>query len=40
MTHTFFDELRQPETKLQSGKDLPPLFNFSPLGKGWWWRQR
>jgi glycogen synthase kinase 3 beta len=32
MTHPFFDELRQPGTKLPNGKDLPELFNFSPLG--------
>ncbi|KAG0221869.1 regulator of ime2 [Actinomortierella wolfii] len=31
MTHPFFDELRNPETKLPNGKDLPPLFNFTPL---------
>ncbi|BFZ25520.1 hypothetical protein BsWGS_28560 [Bradybaena similaris] len=28
--HTFFDELRDPGTRLPSGKDLPPLFNFTP----------
>ncbi|ESN91129.1 hypothetical protein HELRODRAFT_104208 [Helobdella robusta] len=27
--HAFFDELRDPKTKLLSGKDLPTLFNFS-----------
>jgi len=27
--HTFFDELREPGTKLPSGKDLPVLFNFT-----------
>ena len=31
MTHTFFDELRLPETKLASGNNLPPLFNFTAL---------
>ncbi|KAF9914333.1 regulator of ime2 [Lobosporangium transversale] len=31
MVHPFFDELRAPETKLCSGRDLPPLFNFTPL---------
>ncbi|KAF9930320.1 regulator of ime2 [Linnemannia zychae] len=31
MIHPFFDELRNPETKLPNGKDLPPLFNFTPL---------
>ncbi|OWF50471.1 glycogen synthase kinase-3 beta-like isoform X2 [Mizuhopecten yessoensis] len=28
--HTFFDELRKPATRLPSGKELPPLFNFTP----------
>jgi len=27
--HVFFDELREPGTKLPSGRDLPPLFNFT-----------
>lgn len=27
--HAFFDELRQPGTRLPSGRELPPLFNFS-----------
>merc|ERR1719479_459701 len=27
--HTFFDELREPGTKLPNGRDLPPLFNFT-----------
>lgn len=27
--HTFFDELREPATKLPNGRDLPPLFNFT-----------
>ncbi|KAF9577745.1 regulator of ime2, partial [Lunasporangiospora selenospora] len=31
MVHPFFDELRLPETRLPNGKDLPPLFNFTPL---------
>ncbi|KAI8907303.1 kinase-like domain-containing protein [Gorgonomyces haynaldii] len=31
VAHEFFDELRSPETKLPSGKELPALFNFSPL---------
>ncbi|XP_049653819.1 glycogen synthase kinase-3 alpha isoform X2 [Accipiter gentilis] len=26
----FFDELRLPAARLPSGRDLPPLFNFSP----------
>lgn len=33
MVHPFFDEIRNPETKLPNGKDLPPLFNFTALGK-------
>lgn len=32
MAHSFFDELRRPETKMPTGKELPPLFDFSPLG--------
>lgn len=28
--HNFFDELRQPGTKLPNGRDLPALFDFSP----------
>ncbi|XP_059900043.1 glycogen synthase kinase-3 beta-like [Gadus macrocephalus] len=28
-SHAFFDELRQPNTRLPSGRDLPPLFNYS-----------
>ncbi|KAI9240658.1 MAG: kinase-like domain-containing protein [Podila humilis] len=31
MIHPFFDELRNPETRLPNGKELPPLFNFTPL---------
>jgi len=27
--HPFFDELRDPNTRLPSGKALPPLFNFT-----------
>ena len=27
--HTYFDELREPGTKLPNGRDLPPLFNFT-----------
>ena len=27
--HTFFDELREPTTKLPNGRDLPLLFNFT-----------
>ncbi|KAJ2812395.1 glycogen synthase kinase 3 [Coemansia furcata] len=29
MTHPFFDELRDPNTKLHSGQDLPELFDFT-----------
>ncbi|WAR05275.1 GSK3B-like protein [Mya arenaria] len=28
--HPFFDELRDPTTRLPSGRELPVLFNFSP----------
>lgn len=31
-SHAFFDELRQPNTRLPSGRDLPRLFNFSAAG--------
>jgi len=27
--HAFFDELRDPNTRLPNGKDLPPLLNFT-----------
>uniref|UniRef100_A0A8B9KZX6 [tau protein] kinase n=1 Tax=Astyanax mexicanus TaxID=7994 RepID=A0A8B9KZX6_ASTMX len=30
--HAFFDELRQPNARLPSGRELPMLFNFSPVG--------
>jgi len=29
LVHPFFDELRDPNTKMPGGKDLPPLFNFT-----------
>ncbi|KAI9275354.1 Pkinase-domain-containing protein [Sporodiniella umbellata] len=29
LAHPFFDELRKPETKMPTGKELPPLFNFT-----------
>ncbi|KAL6489484.1 hypothetical protein MHYP_G00032250 [Metynnis hypsauchen] len=29
--HAFFDELRQPNARLPSGRELPMLFNFSPV---------
>ncbi|XP_025102511.1 glycogen synthase kinase-3 beta-like [Pomacea canaliculata] len=28
--HSFFDELRDPNTRLPNGRELPPLFNFTP----------
>ncbi|CAG0912296.1 unnamed protein product [Notodromas monacha] len=27
--HQFFEELREPNTRLPNGRDLPPLFNFT-----------
>ncbi|GAX84564.1 hypothetical protein CEUSTIGMA_g11985.t1 [Chlamydomonas eustigma] len=30
MTHPFFDELREPTSRLPNGKPLPPLFNWLP----------
>lgn len=32
MAHPFFDELRHPDTRLATGKQLPPLFDFSEHG--------
>lgn len=32
MVDPFFDEIKSTETKLPNGKDLPELFNFTPLG--------
>lgn len=29
LLHPFFDELRQPTTRLPDGEPLPPLFNFT-----------
>jgi len=29
MVHPFFDELRNPETKMVTGRDLPELFDFT-----------
>ncbi|KAI7739550.1 hypothetical protein M8C21_014554, partial [Ambrosia artemisiifolia] len=29
-THPFFNELRDPNTRLPNGRPLPPLFNFKP----------
>lgn len=31
--HAFFNELRQPDTVLPNGRPLPPLFNFTEMGK-------
>jgi glycogen synthase kinase 3 beta len=31
--HPFFDELRDPNTTLPDGSPLPPLFDFTELGK-------
>ncbi|GFR60047.1 glycogen synthase kinase-3 [Elysia marginata] len=28
-SHAFFDELRDPNTRLPNGRELPPLFNFT-----------
>jgi glycogen synthase kinase 3 beta len=28
--HVFFDELRDPNTRLPNGRPLPPLFDFTP----------
>ncbi len=30
MTHPFFDELRDPNTRLPNGRPLPPLTNWLP----------
>uniref|UniRef100_A0A8C5RGK7 [tau protein] kinase n=1 Tax=Laticauda laticaudata TaxID=8630 RepID=A0A8C5RGK7_LATLA len=32
--NSFFDELREPNARLPNGRDLPPLFNFSPGNQG------
>jgi len=32
IVHPFFDELRDPNTRLPNGRALPPLFNFKPQG--------
>lgn len=31
--HTFFDELRETNTRLPNGRELPPLFNFTEQGE-------
>jgi len=30
MAHRFFDDLRDPRARLETGQPLPPLFNFTP----------
>ena len=30
--HHYFDELRDPATRLPTGRELPPLFNFTAAG--------
>jgi hypothetical protein len=30
MAHPYFDELRDPATRLPNGRPLPPLFNWGP----------
>ena len=37
--HKFFDELRDPATRLPNNRDLPPLFNFTDKGKFFCWEQ-
>lgn len=31
--HPFFNELREPNTRLPNGNELPPLFNFTEYGE-------
>lgn len=31
--HSFFDELRNPDTRLPNDQPLPPLYNFIPYGE-------
>lgn len=31
--HSFFNELREPNTRLPNDRELPPLFNFTVQGK-------
>jgi kinase len=33
LVHPFFDEIRDPNTRLPNGRFLPPLFDFKPHGK-------
>ena len=32
--HAFFNELRQPGTRMPNGREFPPLYNFTPQGIG------
>jgi hypothetical protein len=32
LIHPFFDDLRDPNTRLPNGRFLPPLFNFKSHG--------
>ena len=34
--HPFFDELRDPHTRLPNGRELPPLFNYTDHGTRTW----
>lgn len=36
--HAFFDELRDPASRLPNGRELPPLFNFTATGWSPWRR--
>ncbi|XP_072325191.1 glycogen synthase kinase-3 beta-like [Scyliorhinus torazame] len=33
-SHPFFDELRDPLTRLPNGRELPELFTFTPVEEG------
>lgn len=35
LAHPFFDELRDPRTRLPNGNPLPELFNFNERGTPW-----
>lgn len=37
LVHPFFDELRDPNTRLPNGRFLPPLFNFKAHGNNHSW---
>lgn len=32
MIHPFFDDLKVPDAKMASGKEMPPLFDFTKEG--------